>query len=181
MNDIFINTHIVFDAPEPISTKVMALRKKYNDLFRSSLPVEITLTGSSGIGVLDQNQNPQHVYDEINNIATRIKPVKTSFGSVIRFPNTDIFVFSLTDEDLVTNLHNELKLSPIKFHNNPFPYKPHCTIRSVSPITIEDEQEIYMNTISDEFILDTISVYSLIIDNNGKVTLPLHHRVKLTG
>ena len=93
MNDIFINTHIVFDVPEPISTKVMALRKKYNDLFRSSLPVKITLTGSSGIGVLEHNQNPQHVYDVINNIASKIKPVKASFSSVIRFQTRTFLCF----------------------------------------------------------------------------------------
>lgn len=181
MNTIFTNTHIVLDVPEPVATKVMNLRKKYQDHFRSSLPVEVTLTGSSGVGVLVEEQNPELVYETINEIASRWKPIETSLGEVIRFPNTDIFAFSITNELALYDLHRELITSEIKYMENPFPYKPHCTIRSLSPVAFEEEREITNNTITDTFLLDTISVYSLIINESGKVTLPLLHKVKLKG
>jgi len=167
MSRTFINAHIVLDIPDPAAAKVMDLRKRYKDHFRSSLPVEVTLTGSSGIGVMIEEQDQESVFETINEIAARTRPIEASFGQVIRFPNTDIFAFSLDQESNFIDLHKELVASDIQFHPNRFPYKPHCTIRSLSPVSDEEEQEIMSNEITDRFILDALSVYSLGFDDQG--------------
>jgi len=62
-------------------------------------------------------------------------------------------------------LHERLISSGIKFSVIPpkylKPFDPHCTLRSGSPITVEDEINILNVKISDEFIVDTLSVYML--------------------
>jgi hypothetical protein len=51
------NTYIVLDIPSTTWVQeVISLREKYNPE-RANLPVEITIIGSSGIGVFDEEQD----------------------------------------------------------------------------------------------------------------------------
>lgn len=161
MNTFKHATYIVVDLPEEIAKQVMAVRISHQDEFRASLPVEITVVGSSGVGVISEGQDESEVYRIVQKIAQNTEPFKLSFDHVVRFPGTDIFVLKLTDETEMRNLHNKFISSEIKFENSNFEYGPHCTLRSRSPITEEDEQKIYDVKIEGEFLVDTLSVYML--------------------
>jgi 2'-5' RNA ligase len=170
------DTYIVLDVPNPQAEQVMAIRKHHRDIFRASLPVEITLTGSSGVGVFEIAQDPQAAFDRLNAIAANTAPIKATFGKVYRFPNSDIFVLTLDDERPFQALHDEIANSGLSFKPSPFPYKPHCTLRSRSPVSDSEAAELFAVTISGSFILDTLSVYQMRL-----LPLTLLHRVMLTG
>lgn len=155
------DTYIVLDMPSPVNEIITNLRKHHNDEFRSSLPVEITVAGSSGNGVIEKGQDEEFVYNTIKQIALRTKPIKTSFKDVLRFPGTDIFVLTLRDEDAFMKLYEKINKSGIKFKHSEFPYKPHCTLRSKSPISDDEIKAIMETKIDLEFILDTISIYTM--------------------
>ncbi|MBM7602446.1 hypothetical protein JOC75_000416 [Metabacillus crassostreae] len=61
------DTYIVLDLPMDISEKVMKIRSD-ND-YIMSLPAEITIAGSSGLGILQHEQHPSNVYVTIKEIA----------------------------------------------------------------------------------------------------------------
>lgn len=94
----------------------------------------------------------------------------------MRFPGSDVFVFTLKDEERFRLLHEEIKNSGIVFKGSPFPYKPHCTLRSRTPITDKEVEEIMTTKLSDEFILDSLSIYMV-----DKIPLSRLYTVKLTG
>lgn len=179
-NPFSVDSYIVLDVPEDIAQKVMNIRLQNKDQFRVSLPVEITITGSSGIGVIDQNEDPEKVFNIIEEIAASFPPIRAIFGKVIRFPNTDIFVLTLQDEEPFKKIQKRLANSGIKFKENPFPYKPHCTLRGRSPVTEEEAKQLFEITITEAFYLDTFSVYSLGTDN-VKVNLERLQFGKLLG
>lgn len=158
-------TFIVLDLPEDISKKVMDIRVSHEDKFRSSLPVEITVVGSTGVGVISEGQEEKNVFEIVEKISKNTKPLKLSFSQVKRIPDTDIFVLKLKDEKEIRALHEKFINSEIKFDKIPpkyeSPFDPHCTLRSRSPISEEDVERIQNINLEDEFVVDTLSVYML--------------------
>ncbi|MGJ9459895.1 2'-5' RNA ligase family protein [Oceanobacillus sp. CF4.6] len=173
------HTYIVLDLPKKIADKVKKIRSEYS--YTMSFPVEITVAGSSGIGVLQYEQNPSNVYTTVKDIASRTKPIKGIFGEVSSFPSTDVFFFTLQDESSIRDFQEELVKSNIKFLENPFPYKPHCTLCNNSSLANIETQELLSKEISEEFILDTVSVYSLERKPNDNIDVSLLERVNLSG
>lgn len=170
------DTYVVLDIPMPMAKKVMSIRERYRDWFVKSLPVEITVAGSSGIGVFDSTQDPEEAFVVLDTIAAETSPIEASFGEVLRFPGTDIFVFTLQNEEPFRALHERIVKSGLQFTKSPFPYKPHCTIRQRSPVSEEMAAELLSLRVAGSFVLDTISVYML-----DRLPMTLLHRVKLTG
>lgn len=169
-------SYIVLDLPDPVKEKIYDIRNYHKDKLRASLPVEITLAGSSGVGVIEPGQDKEFVFNTIKNIAMKTAPILASFKDVVRFPGTDIFVFTLKNEERFRLLHEEIIKSGIKFKPNKFPYKPHCTLRSRTPINENEVKEIMTTRLSDEFVLDTISIYMV-----DKIPLSRLYTVKILG
>ena len=65
-------TYIVLDLPKDMADKIMKIREDNKDEFRTSLPAEITVAGSSGVGILTKGQDEKAVYRNIEEIAKTI-------------------------------------------------------------------------------------------------------------
>jgi len=155
------DTYAVLDLPEPVASKVMGIRQKHRDAFRSALPAEITVAGSGGVGCFAPDEDPGHVWDALGRIAASTEAMETVFGKVIRFPGTNIFVIRPDPDDALRALHARIADSSIRFRPNPFPYTPHCTLRSRAPVADEEAADLLAERIPDRFTLDQLSVYRL--------------------
>jgi 2'-5' RNA ligase len=155
------DTYVVLDVPEPVASKVIAARRRHGDVFRSALPAEITVAGSGGLGCVLPDQDPERVWGVLDEIAKANPPIDCALGEVLRFPNTDIFVYRPHPDDALRSLHEQLAASSIGFRPNPFPYTPHCTLRGGSPVTDEEAASLIAERIADRFTLDQLSVYRL--------------------
>ena len=169
-------TYIVMDLPDQVKRKVMMVREEHHDTFRMALPVEITLVGSSGAGVISSGQDEETVFRIIDEIAKQTKPMTLSFKGVERFPGSDFFVLKLSDETNVRALHEQFLKSGIAFDETKHAFNPHCTLRTKSPISDEEVEKIMKVTISEPFIVDTLSVYTL-----EKLPIIKIHTTKLIG
>jgi 2'-5' RNA ligase len=167
------NTYAVLDVPEPFAAAVMAVRLRHRDEFRASLPVEITVAGSNGIGEFEAGQEAEDVFGILNAIAVETVAIEASFGPVECFPGTEIFFLSLEDEQPLHELHQRIASSPIRFKPCPFPYRPHCTLTDRTPITDEEIADLHAVEIPGSFALNTLSVYAM------PPPCPLLHRVRL--
>jgi 2'-5' RNA ligase len=177
------DTYAVLDLPEPIAGRVMEIRRKHRDAFRSALPAETTVIGSSGVGCFKAGTPAVEVFDVLDRIATATAPIHTALDGVTRFPNTDIFVFTFSDETALRSLHQRIVSSGLTFEENPWPFGPHVTLRSRSPITDDDVASLYQERIPGDFELGQMSVYQL--DEGQSADAPvictLLHRIQLSG
>ncbi len=169
-------SYIVLDLPSPIKEKILDIRNYHKYSLKVPLPAEITIAGSSGIGVIKSGQDKELVFSKLNEIAINTRPILASFKDVLRFPSTDLFVFTLDNEEPFNILHKKIIESGIEFESNKFPFKAHCTLRSKSPISDKEIEEIMKMKLKDKFILDTISVYSF-----DKISLSKIYTTKLLG
>ena len=170
------NTYAVLDVPSPVAGQVMAVRKRHRDELRVALPVEITVIGSSGVGEFEAGQDPAQVFAILDASAADTPPIPARFGPVRRFPGTNIFVLTLADEQPFQSLHQRIASSGILFQASPFPFTPHCTLRSRSPVSDDDVIDLLSLHVADGFLLDTLSVYML-----DHLPCTLLHRTPLTG
>ncbi|MGG4019560.1 2'-5' RNA ligase family protein [Priestia megaterium] len=174
------DTYIVLELPMKIHEQVMSIKMTFNDPIEMVTPADITVAGSSGVGLLNPAQEPHAVYSILDNIALKIKPIKTSFLEVTRFPSTNIFFFSFEDETPFHDLHRKIADSNIRFSKSEFPFKPHVTLCTSSSITEAEIKKLLAIKLDEEFMIDTLSVCSLEVSNN-KMKDHLLYKVKLNG
>ena len=139
----------------------MKFRRSQKDNFFTSLPVEVTIAGSTGVGILDSSQNLPDAYSILDRIAELTAPIEAAFGPVIRFPGTDIFAFTFQNEAPFRALHEKVVKSGIRFRESPHAFVPHCTIRSGAPVSKADERTLLAMQIPGKFVLDAISICRL--------------------
>jgi 2'-5' RNA ligase len=155
------NTYIVLDLPKSIASTIHKIRAEQGDDFQASMPNEITVVGSSGVGPIAQDQDPDEFFKIIDEIAATTPPITVSFDKVHRFPGTDTVVMKLKNETLIQSLHQRFVESGIKFQDIDFAYEPHCTLRSKSPLTDQEMEELSKLKIEGDFTLQTLSVYAM--------------------
>ena len=172
------DTFIVLDLPEPYASAIMDVRVRHRDSVRMAMPVEVTITGSSGVGVFDREQDRATVFGVLDEIAKATAPITARFGPVIHWPPS-LFVMSWEDEAPFRALHERLVRSPIRFGQSPFPFTPHTTLRSRPGITDDERTELMSFRAPGEITLDTMSVYEG--GPGDPVWVRLLHRIPLTG
>lgn len=154
-------SYIVAEIPDPVRSKIQALRDSLNTS-TAKLPVEITLAGSSGVGPIPVGTDLSLIEHHLERIFSRILPFRTKFSAIRRFPNTSIFYLEPFDRSPFDYLHQELRSSGITFTEIPWPYNPHCTLRSVEPLSTKEATDVLSLPVpEEEFWIHTISVYHL--------------------
>ena len=154
---------IVLDLPPAIAGDVAALRRQADPNF-PPLPVEITLTGSSGVGPLEREQSRDAVFASLDGLAAQTCVFQTAFCAIARFEGSPILYLRPENAIPFRALHESLRKSAIRFAPSPFPYTPHCTIRSHSagmPDAAEVARITALPVPTQPFLLDTLSLYEI--------------------
>jgi len=178
MHDPGALSYVVLDVPEPQASAVMGVRRAHGDLFRAALPAEVTLTDS-----FDPSQDPEAAFAALDAIASDTAPIQTSFAGAHRFPDSDTFVMRLAAEDRLTALRQKISDEALRFEPSPgYEYIPHCTLRTLSPVTPEDAERLLSTDIPGQMTFATLSVFTLTrATTPAGVECRLRHRVRLTG
>lgn len=151
-------TYICLDLPEPQSSQMMALRQRYCARLRD-FPAEVTIAGSSGVGAIRPGLYWDWVEPVLKEFCAASAPIRATFGRVVRFPDTDIFVFSMGDPMPFQAIHDRLAHSGIDFEPSQFPFFPHCTIRMAGPLSDADVSALFSIQVPGEFVLRSLSLY----------------------
>src|SRR5688572_32898193 len=99
-----LETFVVIDMPPEVERHVREIRQRYGSA-RQFLPVEITIAGSSGVGVFAAEQDADAALDIVNGIATSTGAFPIEFADVQRFPDSDVFYYSIKGPGRIARLH----------------------------------------------------------------------------
>ncbi|MED5475973.1 MAG: 2'-5' RNA ligase family protein [Candidatus Neomarinimicrobiota bacterium] len=154
------STFICLDFPLTMVEKIKSIRQNLDSKIAWK-PVVITLAGSSGCGHISDKQDILEANEIISRLVENIPPIKLQFSNINSFKGTNIFFFEFQEEKLLTEIHYKIKKCGIKFYDNEYPFKPHCTIHFNGEISNILKQKIKNTVIpKDEFIIDTLSFIS---------------------
>ena len=124
--------------------------------------MEISLTGSCGLGGIVPGQDPKAVFAEIDRIAAESVPFEAEFSRICRFRNTGIYYFAVSEPCRFEALHRRLAESSIRFLPNAWPYEPHCTLKLRGNMTEDEEVELLdLELPPNRFTINTLSLYEL--------------------
>lgn len=152
-------TYIALDLPSRVAAQVRTLRQRY-DVQTARLPVEITIAGSSGIGVLARDQQPDRVFDLVESLGRKFLPFTTSFESMSRFPGVPVFWLKPRDRAPFDALQSALVAAGLRFESSPFSYTPHCSVSVSAMLTSAQETQLLHEAIpSEAFPLARLSLY----------------------
>ena len=161
-------TYIVLELPTPVATEVLSLRRRYDEN-ATRLPAEITIVGSSGVGTLAPEQDPDFVFNAIQRVGQRQLPFVSAFASMERFPGVQVFWLKPRDRAPFDTLQRSLIAEGLAFNPNPFSFNPHCTISATVQLSPQQEIELLASEVPmQEFTLSRLSVYQLA---EGRATL----------
>jgi 2'-5' RNA ligase len=170
-------SYVVLDVPEPQASAVMSTRLAHADLFRAALPVEITLTES-----LEPYQAASEVFAVLDEIGADTLPIGASFTRAHRFPDSDTFVMRLGDEEPIRALRDRIVSTGLRFSPAQYEFVPHCTLRTRSPVSPDDAEQLLATEIPGLMELGHLSLYTLTrADQPPGVNCALRHRVQLRG
>ena len=152
---------IVVEIPEPIRSQIQSIRDSLSTV-TAKLPVEITVTGSSGLGYIPPGSDLTNIKNEIGRIASEAIPFEVSFAKIKSFPNSFVFYLAPVDRKPFDSIHQSMRGSSIPFSNSSFPYTPHCTLRDGKALSQEESKSILSIPFPKEsFIIDSISLFEL--------------------
>jgi 2'-5' RNA ligase len=153
-------TFIVAELPEAIAAWVKSFRQKLEPAI-AHMPAEITLAGSSGVGHLKIGQSLEDIEKTLSELLERRLPFETRFLRINHFSNTEIFFLEPTREPF-DELHSLIANSALEFEANPFPFKPHCTLKGFKPLQPGDRERLEQLVIPAEpFLIQSVAVYEL--------------------
>ncbi|GAB3535688.1 2'-5' RNA ligase family protein [Photobacterium alginatilyticum] len=124
-------------------------------------PEEITLAGSSGVGPISKGQKLSVVVSQLEQVLQNYSCIQFKFKGVSHFPDTEIY-FAEPEREEFDRLHAKITETAIVFDDSPFPYNPHCTLKSLTPMESSHE-EIISNLVVpvSEHCIRKISIYEL--------------------
>lgn len=170
-------SYIVLDVPEPQASTVMSIRVAHADLFRAALPVEITLTES-----LEPSQAASEAFAVLDEIGADTPPIHASFAGAHRFSGSDTFVMRLGDDEPFRAVRDRIVSAGLRFAPPQYEFVPHCTLRTRSPVSPDDAEQLLATEIPGLMELGQLSLYTLTRgDPPSGVNCALRHRVRLRG
>ncbi|MDA3797947.1 MAG: 2'-5' RNA ligase family protein [Kiritimatiellae bacterium] len=163
-------SHIVVQIPAPVGIQIAEIRKALG--YKNNLPIDLTLTGSSGVGPIPVGTDLALIKDQIDQIANQFTPFEVIFNECKIFSNTSIAYLSPSDRTIFDRIHESLKQSSIPFLPSEFEYTPHCTVTTNLQISIEK-----ITIPNEKFIIDSISLFER-NDITSEITLLYKTKLK---
>jgi 2'-5' RNA ligase len=160
--------------PAALAATIRELRLRYRPE-QASLPAEITLIGSSGVGALDPDQSADDVIASIGGVAESIPPLTVRFGGMATFPGSGVYFFPPLSRAPFDDLQARLLRAGLRCGPSPFPFTPHLTVARIHAPALASEI-LAVPAPEGEFLVDQLAVYSQ-VDFDTR----LHYRIQLRG
>jgi len=156
-----MDTFVVADMPPELVHHVGSIRQRYGSA-RQFLPVEVTIAGSSGVGVFATDQDAEVALDAVGDIATSTGAFSLELTGVQRFEGSGVFYYGIKDVARLVRLHERVAGSGLRFKPSPFLFSPHLTIDTFENPGVQLERELFALPVpGGRHFIESLSVYSL--------------------
>lgn len=151
---------IVADLFGPEADRIAALQQELDPKFAKMFRPHVTLTGSSGAGVLPQNTTAAELTEVLTRVCDTIAPLDFVFGTPERFPATNIIMLPLPVHGPVRWLHDSIAHCGLPFASPKFAFTPHCTVHFFRTMTHEAWQRARRFRVRTPIRVDRVQAYA---------------------
>ncbi|MCU0648277.1 MAG: 2'-5' RNA ligase family protein [Gemmatimonadaceae bacterium] len=138
---------------------IRALHERFDPKLGRLTPPHLTITGSSGVGMIDARTPIADLRAALEPIAATTPPLTLAIGAPHRFPGTEIVSLPLDPHGPLRTLHERIAASGLRFARSRFAFSPHITLSYYPTLTRERERELLALHIDTPLIVDRLQVY----------------------
>jgi 2'-5' RNA ligase len=153
---IFIVADLIGTEADRIAALQRELDPKFANLFRP----HVTLTGSSGAGVLPLGTPVDELTEALTRVGDAVAPLDFVFGAPERFPATNIIMLPLPVHGPVRWLHDRIANCGLPFAAPKFAFTPHCTVHFFRTMTDEAWQRARRFRVKGPIRVERIQAYA---------------------
>jgi 2'-5' RNA ligase len=151
--------YIVAELFGPEADRIAALQQELDPKFAAMFRPHVTLTGSSGAGVLPPSTTAAELTAALATVCNTIAPLDFAFGAPARFPATNIIMLPLPVHGPVRWLHDRLAQCGLPFGVPKFAFTPHCTVHFFRTMTDATWQRARTFRVQRPIRVDRVQAY----------------------
>lgn len=138
--------------------RIRALQQRFDPKLARESPPHITVTGSSGVGVVPPDVPRARVLELLAPVGVVTPPLALPFGPPERFPGTNIVVLPLDPHGPVRLLHDRIARSGLPFARAKFTFTPHATLSFYPTLTPDVLRELLAVRVREPAVIDRLVV-----------------------
>ena len=151
---------IVADLHGEEADRIAALQRELDPKFANLFRPHVTLTGSSGAGVLLLDTPNDVLVAALSRVGEAVAPFDFVFGAPERFPATNIIMLPLPVHGPVRWLHDRIATCGLPFAAPKFAFTPHCTVHFFRTMTDAAWQRARRFRVRGPIRVDRIQAYA---------------------
>ena len=151
---------IVADLHGEEADRIAALQRELDPKFANLFRPHVTLTGSSGAGVLPLDTQNDVLEAALSRVGEAVAPLDFVFGAPERFPATNIIMLPLPVHGPVRWLHDRIATCGLPFAAPKFAFTPHCTVHFFRTMTDAAWQRARRFRVRGPIRVDRIQAYA---------------------
>ncbi len=151
---------IVADLHGEEADRIAALQRELDPKFANLFRPHVTLTGSSGAGVLPLDTPNAVLEAALSRVGEAVAPLDFVFGAPERFPATNIIMLPLPVHGPVRWLHDRIATCGLPFAAPKFAFTPHCTVHFFRTMTDAAWQRARRFRVRGPIRVDRIQAYA---------------------
>ncbi len=152
--------YIVADLFGPEADRIAALQQELDPKFANLFRPHVTLTGSSGAGLLPLHTPVAELVSALTAVGDVVAPLDFVFGAPERFPATNIIMLPLPVHGPVRWLHDRIAMCGLSFGAPKFAFTPHCTVHFFRTMTPEAWRRAQKFRVRAPIRVDRIQAYA---------------------
>lgn len=151
---------IVADLFGAEADRIAGLQRKLDPKFANLFRPHVTLTGSSGVGILPLGTSTRELTETLTRVCETIAPLDFVFGAPDRFPATNIIMLPLPVHGPVRWLHDRIANCGLPFAAPKFAFTPHCTVHFFRTMSDEAWQRAQRFRVRAPIRIERVQAYA---------------------
>jgi 2'-5' RNA ligase len=168
---------IISELYGPLAARIHAVQQLYDPRMAAELPPHITLTGSSGMGPIDDDTTIEELERALAPIASTTAPITLRFELPMQFMQSNVVVLPIDPHGPIRDLHERIKRSGLPYDPPRFAFTPHCTLSFYPELSRDKVAELLSIRIDEPVTIDRIAAFKAITLTRAESILEL----RLTG
>jgi 2'-5' RNA ligase len=143
----------------PVADRIHEIQREFDPRMAAELPPHVTLSGSSGMGLIPNDTPVEALRQALEPIARDTAPITVRFHPPHKFLQSIVVVLPIDPYGPIRTLHDRIKASGLPFEPPRFAFTPHCTLSFYPELSREKLRTLLAIRIEEPVLIDRIAAF----------------------
>jgi 2'-5' RNA ligase len=142
-----------------LAARLRSIQQRFDPRMAAELPPHITITGSSGMGPIAAETTDEELRQALEPVAAASHPFSVVLQPPMRFMQSTVVVMQIDPNGPIRLLHEQIKLSGLRYEQPRFTFTPHVTLSFYPELTRERLRDLVRVRFPEPVTIDSIQAY----------------------